>query len=245
MVIKLGKKGSFDEMMDIMLGSGLLVVGIIFLMFSMGQFWKDIDKGFEEIASLDVKNDLIAFLNTPLGSLDFDDETWNKFSVFGLNKESNVMDFLYVQNKVLISDGQRNKLINGFDDDLFTLFTITRQNLFSNFVKQNSIVFTRRLSFEYKFTSFSDDSKVISYGMFSDTPEGYHPTFTIKENIDEDSLDIKKDVNVGKFCETLSSDRWSPKGFGGLTSIRSMNYDGFVEINLLTCKYYQKENSNE
>ena len=242
MVIKLRKKGSFDEMMDIMLGSGLLVVGIFFLMFSMGQFGRDIDKGFEEIASIDVKSDLIAFLNTPLGSLDYDDETWNKFSVFGLNKESNVMDFLYVQNKVLIYDGQRNKLINGFDDVLFTLFTITRQDLFSNFVKQNSIVYTRRLSFEYKFTSFSGDSKIISYGMFSDTPEGYHPTFTINENIDEDSLSIN--VNIGEFCETLSSDRWNPKGLSGLTSIRSMNYDGFVEINLLTCKYYHKENSN-
>jgi len=244
MGIKLRKKGSFDEMMDIILGAGLLVVGIIFLMFSMGQFRNDIDKGFEEIASLDIKNDLISFLNTPLESLDYDDKTWDKFSIFGLNKKSNVMDFLYVQNRVLISDGQRYKLIDGFDDDLFTLFTITRQNLFSNFVKQNSIVFTRRLSLEYKFTSFSGDDKVNYYGMFSDTPEGYHPTFTIKDDNVGDSSEISNDVGVSEFCETFGSDRWSSKPFSGLTNIRSMNYDGFIEINLLTCKYYTKENKN-
>src|SRR3989344_9655074 len=96
MVIKLNKKGQTEDIFgDLLLAFLLSIVGVILLIATINGFTTQTNQGVEDIVSIDVKNDLISFLNTNLGSILGKDDL-SKLEELGVDEDSKVMDFFYI-----------------------------------------------------------------------------------------------------------------------------------------------------
>ncbi len=238
MAVKLGKKGSFDEMMDIILGSGLLVVGIFFLMASMGQFGRDIDKGFEEIASLDVKNDLLTILDTPLESLDFGNKGLGKLIDFGLNEKSSIIDFLYIMTKF----DNYNDLgaVNRIDLETHKDFFRINEEIHSLFKVYNQGSFYRYYLLRLTLTSSAGNKRYYGYGAYYNKYDGNFYSASDYLSSNPEFKDITDELSRS-YCED-----WKEyKEVYGKADLKTMNFDGVIDIELRGCKFDLSEARNE
>ena len=228
----LNKKGQAvkDIFGDLWLAALLFVIAIMLVIPSSNLFKVNVNKGMEDIASLDVKNDLSTILNTKLENLDLGKEGLGKLKELGLNLDSSVMDFLYVMAKTQSQD---------------RIFEF--EKAFSKkFVSYDSRVVPVGHWLEYSFTSFSGVKKLFYVAAVL---EG---TLLAKETIYSYSSSVGRGLNGGMGYGLESDDKYRKECFRdipalkgekyekiyGVANIKSINYDGIIKIELKECKWY-------
>ncbi len=221
MAIK-GKKGQTEDILgDFLFALFLSVVGVVFLILAMGYVRGSAEHGYEEIFSFDVKNDLMTFLNSRLDNFVID----NEFRENGLREDSKILDFFYFELK------NHRKSIKGMEafDGFFSKIMKVEKNIFS-FLEANPKGLYNNYLFVVRLTSFSGEDKTLfKKRHFGD--QWYTDSYYFSYDTD---IDFK----------LISESLCSGSGIVGKGNIRSMNYDGIIDVNLLTCRHI-KEDINE
>ncbi len=228
------RKGQTEDIFgDLLLAFLLSIVGIIFLILASGYLSGGIDHGMEDIYSLDVKNDLLIFLNTGLGNIDLGNEGLGRLSELGLNRDSKVIDFLYIMALLYKGNFQDDfrdiswKIMNSrrfITQDYLSsgkFFDLTpRYRLFYRLYKGDKTFSIRIMNQPTRNTPYSSNAE---------------PTINVyvlnsKKDALEDDTIFKKDCLEGEY----SDNPYFYKTFGRGV-IKSENYDGQVEVIIESC----------
>ncbi|MBI4155014.1 hypothetical protein HY498_02940 [Candidatus Woesearchaeota archaeon] len=234
MGIKLNKKGQTEDIFgDLLLAFLLSIVGVVLLISTINGFTIQANQGLEDAASIDIKNDLISFLNTNLGSI-LGKEDLSKLVKIGLDEDSTVVDFFYIaavySDKLKESKEILVKIVNYFRVIYPHQYT-SEASINFEFTPDYTLIFRFEKLGTFYFI------RIINKGFSRSPPEVLRePTINIIESRNKDLFSVD-DVSEAEWClesSGFSGNKYFYRSYGH-SSLKSKNYDGDITVDLHSC----------